>query len=174
MTDENPNNPYQAPGSNPQSPAKSNTPELAGRLYRLLGSIIDGLAQLLVIGPIIYFSGIWDAMMQSNGDINLTTSIGLFIAGELIFLALQGWLLFNRQQTIGKWLLGMKIIGMEQLDVPPGKLYGLRYLLFHVLAQVPGINLVMLVDPLLIFRSDRRCLHDLLAGTQVIQVPATR
>jgi uncharacterized RDD family membrane protein YckC len=43
-----------------------------------------------------------------------------------------------------------------------------------VLAQVPGINLVMLVDPLLIFRSDRRCLHDLLAGTQVIQVPATR
>ena len=113
-------------------------------------------------------------MMANNGALDLTATLVWFIVGEVIFLALQGWLLFNRQQTIGKWLLGMKIIGMEQLDVPPGKLYGLRYLLFHVLAQVPGINLVMLVDPLLIFRSDRRCLHDLLAGTQVIQVPATR
>ena len=105
MTDENPHNPYQAPDSTIQSQAKPDTPELASRLYRLLGALIDGLVQLLVIGPIIYFTGIWDALMQDSGDINLTTSIGLFIAGELIFLALQGWLLFNRQQTIGKIIL---------------------------------------------------------------------
>ena len=112
-------------------------------------------------------------MMQSSGTISLTTSIGLFIAGELIFLALQGWLLFNRQQTIGKALLDMRIVGMEQDSVPAGKLYGLRYFVFHVLAQLPGINLIMLIDPLLIFRSDRRCLHDHLAGTQVIQTQRT-
>ena len=173
MTDETPHNPYQAPDSTIQSQAKPDTPELASRLYRLLGALIDGLVQLLVIGPIIYFTGIWDALMQGNSDINLTTSIGLFIAGELIFLALQGWLLFNRQQTIGKIILNMRIVGMEQDNVPAGKLYGLRYFVFHVLAQLPGINLIMILDPLLIFRSDRRCLHDHLAGTQGIQTQST-
>ncbi|WP_197468815.1 RDD family protein, partial [Alcanivorax sp. HI0083] len=84
-----------------------------------------------------------------------------------------GWLLFNRQQTIGKTILNMRIVGMEQDNVPAGKLYGLRYLVFHVLAQLPGVNLIMIVDPLLIFRSDRRCLHDHLAGTRVIQTQST-
>ena len=49
MTDENPHNPYQAPDSTIQSQAKPDTPELASRLYRLLGALIDGLVQLLVI-----------------------------------------------------------------------------------------------------------------------------
>jgi len=173
MTDETPNNPYQAPDSIAQKPANADAPELASRLYRFLGAIIDGLVQMIIIGPIIYFTGIWGAMMQSNSNISLSTSVGLFVAGELIFLALQGWLLFNRQQTIGKALLNMRIVGMEQDSVPVGKLYGLRYFVFHVLAQLPGINLIMLIDPLLIFRSDRRCLHDHLAGTQVIQTQQT-
>ena len=172
MTDSN--NPYQSPAADVQNRPTPDNPELASRWYRFFGALIDGLVQLAIIGPIVFFSGTWADMMANNGALDLTATLVWFIVGEVIFLALQGWLLFNRQQTIGKWLLGMKIIGMEQLDVPPGKLYGLRYLLFHVLAQVPGINLVMLVDPLLIFRSDRRCLHDLLAGTQVIQVPASR
>jgi uncharacterized RDD family membrane protein YckC len=41
----------------------------------------------------------------------------------------------------------------------------------HVIAQIPVLNLVMIIDPLLIFRKDKRCLHDLLAGTQVIEAP---
>ncbi len=49
MTDETPHNPYQAPDSTIQSQAKPDTPELASRLYRLLGALIDGLVQLLVI-----------------------------------------------------------------------------------------------------------------------------
>ncbi len=42
MTDETPHNPYQAPDSTIQSQAKPDTPELASRLYRLLGALIDG------------------------------------------------------------------------------------------------------------------------------------
>ena len=82
MTDETPHNPYQAPDSTIQSQAKPDTPELASRLYRLLGALIDGLVQLLVIGPIIYFTGIWDALMQGNSDINLTTSICLLYTSD--------------------------------------------------------------------------------------------
>lgn len=170
MTDSN--NPYQSPAAAVKSHPTLDNPELASRGYRFLGALIDGLVQLAIIGPIIFFTGAWANMMANGGTLNLTATLVWFIVGEVIFLALQGWLLFNRQQTIGKWILGMKIVGMDQPDVPAGKLYGLRYLLFHVLAQVPGINLLMIIDPLLIFRGDHRCLHDLLAGTQVIQAPA--
>ncbi|WP_303759414.1 RDD family protein [Alcanivorax jadensis] len=172
MTDNG--NPYQSPTADAQNHPSRGNPVLASRWHRFFGAMIDGLIQGAIIAPIVFFSGSWADMMANNGVLDLTTTLVWFIVGEVIFLALQGWLLFNRQQTIGKWLLGMKIIGMEQPEVPAGKLYGLRYLLFHVLAQVPGVNLIMLVDPLLIFRADRRCLHDLLAGTQVIQAPANR
>lgn len=168
MTD---NNPYQSPAADVQTQALSAVPPLAGRGSRFLGALIDGLLQTAIIFPIVYFSGAWADMMAGNG-LGLGTTLTWFLIGEVIFLALQGWLLFNRQQTVGKWLLSMKIVGMEQTDVPAGKLYGARYLLFHVLAQIPGINILMIVDPLLIFRGDRRCLHDLLAGTQVVEVPA--
>ncbi|WP_348720298.1 RDD family protein [uncultured Alcanivorax sp.] len=172
MTDSN--NPYQSPAAAaPPHPSADNA-VLASRWHRFFGALIDGLVQLAIIAPIVFFSGAWADMMANSGVLDLTTTLVWFIVGEVIFLAVQGWLLFNRQQTIGKWLLGMKIVGMEQNAVPVGKLYGLRYLLFHVLAQVPGVNLIMLIDPLMIFRGDRRCLHDLLAGTQVIQAPANR
>ncbi len=162
-------NPYQTPSAQP-SPGADSTAALAGRWQRLAGAIIDGLVGMIIIGPLFYFTGTWASLMQGDA-MGLTTTLTWFIVGELVFLALQGYLLFNRQQTIGKWLLNMKIVGVEQDAVPAGKLYGVRYLFMHVLAQVPILNLIMIIDPLLIFRKDKRCLHDLLAGTRVIEAP---
>jgi hypothetical protein len=40
-----------------------------------------------------------------------------------------------------------------------------------VLQQIPGINIFAgLLDPLFIFRQDRRCIHDFIAGTKVINL----
>ena len=169
MTDETPSNPYQSPTTTAEPETTAGTVTLAGRGQRFLGALIDGLVQLAIVGPLVFFTGAWDAMMNSGGQLSLSTTLTWFIVGEVAFLAIQGWLLFNRQQTVGKWLLSMKIVGMDDAHVPAGKLYGLRYLLFHVLAQIPIINMLMIIDPLLIFRRDKRCLHDLLAGTQVIE-----
>ena len=48
-------------------------------------------------------------------------------------------------------------------------LIGLRYLPFWVVGQVWVIGPILsLANPLFIFREDRRCLHDLLAGTKVV------
>lgn len=164
------NNPYQTPTAEPAPAAADSAASLAGRGQRLAGALIDTLASLVIIGPMLYFSGAWATMMET-GTLDLVGTLTWFIIGEVVFLALQGYLLFNRQQTIGKWLLNMKIVGIEQDPVSAGKLYGVRYLLMHVLAQIPVLNLAMIVDPLLIFRKDKRCLHDLLAGTQVIEAP---
>jgi len=103
MTDNS--NPYQSPAADTQNRPTLDNPALASRWYRFFGALIDGLVQLAIIGPIVFFSGTWADMMANNGALDLTATLVWFIVGEVIFLALQGWLLFNRQQTIGKWLL---------------------------------------------------------------------
>jgi uncharacterized RDD family membrane protein YckC len=47
----------------------------------------------------------------------------------------------------------------------------LRNWLMMLLQQMPVVNLILpLLDALFIFREDRRCIHDLIAGTKVIQL----
>ncbi len=49
------------------------------------------------------------------------------------------------------------------------KLLGLRYVLVLLVRAIPIIgDLLGLADALFIFRSDRRCAHDLIAGTKVV------
>lgn len=162
-------NPYQAPTAATAAPDDE---LLAGRGKRLAAVIIDALIQMAVVIPIMWVTGAWAQAMTGQAALDLGFTITWFLVGEAAFLAIQGWLLFTRQQTVGKMLLDIKIVGMQDTRVPPGKLYGARYLLFHIMAQVPLFNLILLVDALMIFRRDRRCLHDLIAGTQVIDAPA--
>ena len=164
------NNPYQTPSSEPTAEPNDSNATLASRWKRLFGALIDTLVQVAIVGPFLYFSGAWNEMIQQGGTLSLEETLTWFIIGEVAFLAAQGYLLFNRQQTVGKWLLNMKITGIVDSKVPAGKLFGIRYFLMHVLAQIPGANLLLMADPLLIFRKDKRCLHDLLAGTQVVDL----
>jgi hypothetical protein len=94
---------------------------------------------------------------------------------------MQGYLLATRRQTIGKWLVGTCIVRADNDEVPTlARTLSLRYgtlalrlpvtLSVLVLAGVlPHPNIVAgLIDIALIFRRDRRCLHDLIAGTKVV------
>lgn len=87
-----------------------------------------------------------------------------------IYLLLHGFLLATRGQTIGKLVLGIRIVDIDTNQVIPlVKQLLLRDLLIRVLVGIPFIGgIIGLVDSLLIFRWDRRCLHDHLANTKVI------
>jgi uncharacterized RDD family membrane protein YckC len=67
-------------------------------------------------------------------------------------------------QTLGKRLLGARVV--DRSGEPIGYLHALGRLIATALAALPlGIGLAMAG-----LRSDRRGLHDLLAGTQVVRV----
>jgi uncharacterized RDD family membrane protein YckC len=88
----------------------------------------------------------------------------------LLFLVLHAFLLVRRGQTIGKAILGLRIVRSDGSKPAPFRLIGVRYGLFYALMIVPMAGVaVMLVDVLLIFRKSRQCLHDSAADTIVVK-----
>jgi len=75
------------------------------------------------------------------------------------------------------WTVGKKIMGIRIVSVTTGKNGGfaqnviLRYLFPAVLIPFSSL-LALFIDGLFIVRKDRRCLHDLVAGTEVIKIKA--
>ena len=145
---------------------------LAPRLKRLFAVLIDSVLMAFLLAPFGTILGV--DQLQSfilEGEIIpigllFKMHMGLFVC----FLLLNGFLLFRYGQTIGKRLLKIAI-ATENFQVPEfNRLILFRYLPFFVARAIPGLNLINLVDSILIFREDRRCLHDMIAGTQVIDI----
>ena len=88
----------------------------------------------------------------------------------IIFMAINSYLLLTKGQTVGKWMLGIRIVDAASNGAATAvKLLGLRYVLVLLVMAIPIIGqLLGLIDVLFIFRSDRRCVHDLIAGTKVV------
>lgn len=87
------------------------------------------------------------------------------------FLVLHGYLLSRYGQTIGKRIMGIAIVTMDNRVPPFFQLIVQRYLIQWLAGRVPVVGgLLRLVDVLAIFRADKRCIHDHLAGTKVIDL----
>ena len=168
MTDER--SPYAAPESDVEVSMEADGIELASRWARLGGAIIDGL--LVTIPLLIYFfmSGYWDRSIA--GEVTAGESYGVGLAWVVMFLGIQGYLLATSGQTVGKRLLSMRIVSVQDNQILPiGKVVGLRYLPFWVIGYIPLIgNILSLINVLAIFGAEKRCVHDYLAGTRVIKV----
>jgi len=92
------------------------------------------------------------------------------LGGMTLFLLLNGYLLATAGQTIGKRLVGTRIVNVSDERIPKFlTLVGARYGSTWLIGLIPGVgNLYGFVDALFVFRNDRRCLHDWIAGTKVI------
>jgi uncharacterized RDD family membrane protein YckC len=103
----------------------------------------------------------------------LLASLALFVLGLAALEIYQIVLLAQRGQTIGKRVMNIRIVKFEN-DGEPGIVHAwvLRALVPGVISSLPfGIGAVFsLADILFIFREDRRCIHDLIAGTKVVQL----
>lgn len=90
--------------------------------------------------------------------------------GFLLFMAINGWLLATRGQTVGKSLLKIRIARPDGSPASLGRLLGLRYGVGSAINIIPAAGQVWgIVDALLIFRKSHRCLHDSIADTIVLK-----
>tara|TARA_B110000014_G_scaffold168663_1_gene119583 strand:- start:470 stop:1054 length:585 start_codon:yes stop_codon:yes gene_type:complete len=109
----------------------------AGRFRRLLASLFD---TLVLVGVFVFFA--------VRGDIGYTSFI-MALSNELpvivewtlwftaIFFVINGFLLFTRGQTVGKWMLGLHIVDSETGHRPAlEKLILYRYVVFILLANL--------------------------------------
>lgn len=131
--------------------------ELATRGERFRGAIADAL---IVAVPYIVASA--EALPQPVRLLGLAGTAGLMIL-QLVWVSQSG-------QTIGKKIVGTKIVLKDTLQNGGFVTNVLkRGLVTGLLNFVPGF---FLVDSLFVFREDRRCIHDFIAGTAVIKVDA--
>ena len=162
---------YSPPETNPQSEIEATAEhlELASRGARLGASLIDSVIMMLFILPIIYFTGGFSpSAIESNQSI--ATQITLGLVSIAIFFMLNFKLLKSNGQTIGKKLLGTKIVDMEG-NLPTFKDHlWKRYLVYLGASMVPVVgNLFSLVNSLFIFGKAKRCVHDYAGNTQVVK-----
>jgi uncharacterized RDD family membrane protein YckC len=89
----------------------------------------------------------------------------------IIFFALHGVPLYQRGQTLGKRIMGIAIVTLDNQKPAFFPLIAQRYMTQWLMGMVPTLGIVLrLVDILIIFRREKRCLHDLIARTKVIDL----
>lgn len=165
-----PSNPYQPSAAVMDSSAVQGAPDarLADPLTRLVAVILDGLIAMLLIIPLVL------TMDRETGEYSV---LGWVITGVLglALIVVNVFMLTTRGQTIAKRLMKIRIVRFED-GRNPGfvKAVLLRSFVPGLLGNIPGAGPVFsLVDALFIFRADRRCVHDLMAGTKVVKVDKT-
>ncbi|MBA3697775.1 MAG: RDD family protein [Planctomycetes bacterium] len=162
-------NPYAPPQSSiDQNPTAATTSVLASRWMRLLAALVDTVIGAGVSMVLIFV--IMGLDLKGLGNVSMATQAQLAVMGVVAFLALHGYLLAKKGQTIGKLVCDIRIAKLDG-NIPEFlPLILKRYLPVWLVAQIPVIGgLLNLVNVLFIFRSDKRCVHDLIAGTRVIK-----
>lgn len=179
-----PENPYASPDvSEAPVAGPPATAELARRGTRLVAAILDGFLAAIILFPVMIFLGV--GLFAAAGGIDnpdsveqMTSSVGFsvistvmgYVLGLLVFAVLHGYLIYTRGQTIGKMLLGIKMVRKDGSPADFNRLFWLRYALIQLLVSIPLIGgLIALVDALMIFRESRYCLHDDIADTMVVR-----
>ncbi|MCW8193248.1 RDD family protein [Proteobacteria bacterium 005FR1] len=146
--------------------------QLASRWARLGAALIDGFLVAIIALPIIMALGLFETAMaaaQTGEGMSMQYTIISGVLSMAAFLFLNGYLLAKSGQTVGKKLVSIRIADMDGDKVPFSKLVGLRYIPYWGFSYIPIVGgLLGLINVLFIFRSDKRCIHDLIAGTQVI------
>jgi uncharacterized RDD family membrane protein YckC len=188
------NNPYQSslpptrigldsPADSATSPT---TMRLASLSQRFFGWLIDTLLPLLffIPGLIPLFFTVVNLIRQEQAnpgrEVQLdpasitmlvlgTSIIGI---GSIITLVLQIVLLWTRSQTVGKYLVKSQVVDFESGKPADFLSCGvLRIFVNGLISGLPCVGMIYgIADTLFILRDDRRCIHDLIASTTVIDI----
>jgi uncharacterized RDD family membrane protein YckC len=172
-------NPYAAPHADLDAPPIAvTTPALpAGRAARLGAQLIDLVlltmpVMMVSVGAVLSVQAHRPgALPQSQADALLMTLGGVGVALLMLF---QLYLLSATGQSLGKRWVGVRIVKLDGSPASFWRVILLRLVLPSLLSWIPYAGWAFFpVNFLFIFADDRRCLHDRIAGTKVVEVPGT-
>ena len=160
---------------------------LAGRGRRLTATLID---MLLVPSLTIFLVMVAGVVEDAEDYRDRWWILSVFLLAVLSYLLLNGYTLWRSGQTLGKKVMGIAMLSVakansaadankgrdSQTPAPLWKLICIRALFFPLLLAtvVPWVAALPIIDQLFIFRKQRRCLHDLAAGTVVVRLPTKK
>jgi uncharacterized RDD family membrane protein YckC len=143
--------------------------ELASRWARLGAAILDAIVLTALAFTIVYLSGYWSVMISNA--LTIYEQIAWSLVGLATYLLVNGYLLHRYGQTVGKWVLGIKIVSAKDGKILPlWKIFFVRYIPQVLVSAIPiAGQFLLMIEYLFIFRKDKRCVHDLIAQTKVIK-----
>jgi len=133
--------------------------ELANRTTRLGAVIIDVIIFSIPVILVIFLNHFNKMLINT-----------IFYSSLFIIIIVNLILLYQYGQTISKKLLFIKIVRSNGSRAGLRRIILLRVLLTGLLTNIPKIGgIIYFADIILIFKKDRRCLHDIIADTLVIK-----
>jgi uncharacterized RDD family membrane protein YckC len=170
-------NPFEPPQADPEvdsSRAFSGSLELAGRGTRLAAAFLDGLIMIAIIVPIQLVAGVYENFPQVRQDPVETVLWSL--GGFVLWLGVNGYPLAKHSQSIGKRIFGIRIVNFDDDERASfSKIVLRRVLPVQIVGSIPVLgSVIVLIDAVLIFQKDRRCIHDHIARTRVVVVNPSR
>lgn len=166
---------------------------LASRWSRLGAAIIDNIIGALVsialVGLVFDGQSSFEVgrVAETEVQINFLQLLIETVMGWALFLAIHGYYLKTKGQTFGKMLLKIQMVDYHTeniLDLM--KIVTLRYVPLWIIGLVLSFCIVkpeytpygsllailLLVNYLFIFGPEKRCIHDYIAGTKVVDYDA--
>lgn len=163
------NNVYSTPQSQLVDQVGDSEKPLASRWARLGASIIDSIIMMVIILPVMYFTGGFDGIMAGVQP-GFVYTLGIAVLGIIVFFAINYRYLVTNGQTVGKKVLEIKIVDLNgNLPVFQPQLV-IRYAVYMLPGQIPVVGQIFsFINILFIFTKEKRCIHDLVAKTKVVQ-----
>ncbi len=167
-------NPYEPPAVEEVAASllQSTSLELASLSQRFLGAFIDGLiftAFNFLCGYALYLAG----FIRSFDDYDNLGILGATLLSFVSFafhISINWKFLSTSGQTIGKKMAKTRIVTLDGRLPLMVDLVFKREAFFTFIVEIPVVGLYLsLIDILFIFGRQRRCIHDLIAGTRVIK-----
>ena len=139
--------------------------DLAGRGQRLAATLLDGLFLVLAI-----MVGMFPVMVMGRDADASDWAMIVILLAVVALLVVNAVLVARSGQTLAKYLLKIRVVRSDGSDAGLARIFFARYLVVTVLGALPFIGaFVGLADALMIFRDNRRCLHDEIADTIVVK-----
>lgn len=162
-------NPYAAPSARVRDAAPfTQEPELAQRWMRLVAVLLDSAIVLVPTWMMLdVVRSATRPFAQPSDGVKLL--LLLYVLGLIALAVFQLVMLHRSGQTIGKRLMGLRIVRTDGTRASLRRIFLLRSLLPNLIAAIPYAGgFFVLIDALFVFADDRRCLHDRFADTIVV------